>query len=354
MMRLSARSRRALTLAATYVAAGLGGYVAYVLHIPLPWMVGAMLAATLISLGANTPPPPRLARLGGQITIGASVGLNLTPDALQSIVQSAVPILVSALLTIAIGTVIGLLQARIMRTDRATAIFSTVPGGPEEMAVAAQSYGGTGGPVALAQTFRLMSIIIVFPQIILLIGREFDALPPVDVPWSDPLGPVAVIVLALAGGLLARQVRLLNPFFLGAVLAVGALTASGVSLPHLPPVVLAVAQIALGVSLGSMFRRDLIAQGVRLMVTILVTTTLLIALCSVIALFWVAVLGADLAQMLLSNAPGSVTEMAITAAATHLNVPLVAAFHITRIMLILLLLPALMWSLGVGRRSVGG
>jgi uncharacterized membrane protein AbrB (regulator of aidB expression) len=103
---------RVLTLAATYVAAGLGGFVAFWLDIPLPWMVGAMLVASAITLAADTAPPPRLSRVAGQIIIGASVGLNLTPDALQSIIASAVPIAVSALLTIAAGTLIGLAQAR--------------------------------------------------------------------------------------------------------------------------------------------------------------------------------------------------------------------------------------------------
>jgi uncharacterized membrane protein AbrB (regulator of aidB expression) len=44
--------------------------------------------------------------------------------------------------------------------------------------------------------------------------------------------------------------------------------------------------------------------------------------------------GLDWEVLVLGAAPGGVTEMALTAAFLHQNVPLVTAFHLTRIFLI--------------------
>ena len=40
--------------------------------------------------------------------------------------------------------------------------------------------------------------------------------------------------------------------------------------------------------------------------------------------------------MILATAPGSITEMSITAQALHLNVPVVTAFHVVRILLVIM------------------
>ena len=54
-----------------------------------------------------------------------------------------------------------------------------------------------------------------------------------------------------------------------------------------------------------------------------------------VALAWLA--GQNAATMVLGMAPGGVAEMAITAKVLQLGVPLVTAFHVTRLLAVLLL-----------------
>ena len=56
------------------------------------------------------------------------------------------------------------------------------------------------------------------------------------------------------------------------------------------------------------------------------------------ALAWLA--GQNAATLVLGNAPGGIAEMCITAKVLQLGVPLVTAFHVTRLVVLLLATPA--------------
>ena len=136
------------------------------------------------------------------------------------------------------------------------------------------------------------------------------------------------------GALLFRTARFANPYFLGPLAASAALTAAGVELTAPPPAVLAMAQIVLGTSLGSAFRRDLFRSAAPLVLGAFATTLLLVALNTAGALALAWALGADWENFVLGAAPGGVTEMALTANYLDLDVALITGFHLTRIFLI--------------------
>lgn len=334
--------RRAISLLLLHGAAAAGGVVAFRLGLPLAWMIGPMVVTAALTLARDVSAPPRLTRSGGQVVVGTGIGLFLTPAAVQVIAASAVPILLSALLIVLVGCAIGYAQARLARTDLATAVFSCVAGGPAEMASLAVRHGGDGAHAALSQSLRIVLIVFLFPQLLLLQGRQFE-------PFVRTAGDVQpawlalLLTTAVLTGLLARRVRLVNPFFLGPMLASGTLTAAGLHLSAVPPQLLAAAQILLGVSLGAMFRRRLFRSG-RMLFTSLASTALLLVIAIGIAALWGLVFDLPFDTMMLANAPGSVTEMAITAQAMHLDVSLVAAFHMTRVLVTMLLIP-LVWQL---------
>lgn len=299
-----------------------------------------MLLAAASSIVLETPRPPRLTRKAGQVVVGAAIGLYLTPAALQRIAESGVAILLSAVLITIVGVLIGLAQARLSRANLATAIFSCVPGGPMEMANLAAHHGGDPAAAALSQTLRIVAIVLLFPPILLLqdgAGILPQADPPDVVGWGVPV----MLSLAVAAGVAASRIGILNPYFLGPMLGTGALTAAGLHLSDFPEAMIAGAQVLLGVSLGSTFRRSLFASGLGFLGAALLTTLALLAACIALAGGLAVLFEERFPVMLLANAPGSVTEMAITAKATGLDVSLVAAFHMVRILFIMALIAPL-------------
>lgn len=309
--------------------------------IPLPWMIGPIVVAGFLTptTGLNGSTVPL--RMFGQLIIGAAMGLYLAPEAVARIVDSIIPIGLSAALTVLVAFLLGWLQARLLRLDGATAIYSSVPGGPVDMALLAQHHGGDPARTALAQTMRIVLIVVLFPQVLLALGAV-NAPHDVDPIAIGELAPLAVVLLLCIGaGFAAGRIRLLNPFFMGPLLLVGVLTSLGIHLPLVPTWLTAFAQVLLGISIGSMFHRDLFRASAATIGMALLTTLALFGLCIAIAWGLHVAFGLDLAAMILSTAPGGATEMAVTARAMELDVPLVVAFQVFRVILIATLMPLL-------------
>src|SRR5690606_29573404 len=82
-----------------------GGATAQLLRIPLPWMVGPMLAmivARLLTLNVSAPVGGRQA---GQLIIGVAIGLYFTPQVLAQVIYLTPVMLAMGLLAIAVGYV---------------------------------------------------------------------------------------------------------------------------------------------------------------------------------------------------------------------------------------------------------
>lgn len=334
--------RRLAPAAATYAAAAAGGWLAHLAHIPLPWVIGSMLATAGVTLAGLSPRLPQAGRNFGQFVLGMAVGLWFTPEAAAQAAEHVGAMLAAALGTLAAGCLLGVAHARLARSDMTTAFCSSVPGGPAEMAILARHYGAPGAPVAIAQTLRIAALVLIIPPALTwsgVRGPEFYA--PAPIPF-DPAGLALMTALALAAAWAWLRLRIVNAWFLAPTAVAAALTASGVQLSSVPWPMLEVCQVALGASLGAMFERRFLAEARRFLPATLAGTALLIAATSGIALLLARLTGLPPATMILALAPGSVTEMAVTAKVLQLGVPMVTAFHLVRIFLVVLSTPWLL------------
>jgi membrane AbrB-like protein len=345
--------RRVAGMLAVYVVAAGLGYVAFRAGLPIPWMLGALATATFSRLVFQSKRPPRFARIMGQVVVGSGVGLYLSPDALKLILESALPIVLMSVLTVGAAITMAVIQTRLAGVKLATAIFACIPGSPVEMANMAEINKGDPGQVALAQMLRIVAIVTLFPPLLILSGVKFD---PFTKPIAavDPAGLVAMLVMSVAIGWCGVKLRMINPYFLAPMALTGALTALGVHLSGLPSPLLAFAQLMLGVSTGSMFRRSLFRNH-KATTTTLVSTFVLLSASLSIAWLMAHLFDLDIAAMALASAPGSVTEMTLTAKAMHLDVSLIAAFHLFRVFFIMALVPVLfgaaVWIAGGGHKK---
>ena len=96
-------------------------------------------------------------------------------------------------------------------------------------------------------------------------------------------------------------------------------------------------QCLLGCALGARFNRDFLRGAPRFVGA--VVATVLGAIVVAVAFGWLLALVAGLnpATISLGMAPGGIAEMCITAKVLQLGVPFVTAFHVTRLVVLLLL-----------------
>lgn len=331
-----------LRLLPIYLGAALCGAVLESLRVPLPWMIGALVFSMTLSMSGVRISPPVITRIIGQMSIAASVGLSFTPAAVAIVATMLFPMLLSAIATILAGLLAALVLMRLARVDAVSAMLASVPIGPVETATLAQDHGVPAAPIVFAQTFRIVALIIVIPPLLIWIdGTVSDPSAALrEMPWRAE-GALLLAAAALAGGFVGRLLGLSNPYFLGPLGGAAAAAAFSLPITALPYPMLAAAQVLLGVFLGATFDRAFLA-GARAFIPAAMTATLvLMALCAALGLALVPWTGEAWAVMILATAPGSITEMALTAKVLQQGVAVVTAFHVLRVMIMMPMAPAI-------------
>ena len=321
---------------AIMAGAVLFGFLAMWLNFPLPWMLGALVFAGTVRLLDFPVRVPVQTRQLGQVLVASSVGLSFTPEALQLVGALAIPMILAAVLTIVLSFGVALALMKLTGVGASTAILATLPMGPVESAVLAAKHGTAPGPVVFAQTMRIVLLVVLIPPLIVYL--DASGVDPVEVlrsqAWTGT-GAALLFAFGLAGALFLRIIRMSNPFFLGALGGAALAAVFDLPLSSYPYVVLAGAQIFLGIWLGSVIDRDLVRNARGFLPGSILTSILMIILCAIMGLGLTWMTGQPWQVMVLATAPGSVTEMALTAKILQDGLAVVTAFHIVRIFIIL-------------------
>ncbi|MEM6498360.1 MAG: AbrB family transcriptional regulator [Pseudomonadota bacterium] len=325
---------------AMLAAATAAGYLATLIGMPLPWMIGPLLLAVLMGVGEVQVPRHRHYRPLGQLIVATAVGLYFTPQALTETINNAWFMVGAAVLTIAAGIVTAIILRRLAQCDGTVAFFAAMPGGPAEMSVLAEKWGADPAPVVFSQTLRIVFIVLFIPPLLMLAGGYSIPLvrPAQDI---DPAGLAALYALAAAGTFVFRKVGVPNCNFLGPLAIGAAISALGFHFSDVPSPLLAAGQVLLGVSLGAQFSRAQIRRDARFAWAATITTLALLVLTASVALGLWLVTDKPFGGYFLATAPGSVTEMALTAKLLGQGVALVTAYHLVRIFIVIPLAPLL-------------
>jgi membrane AbrB-like protein len=158
------------------------------------------------------------------------------------------------------------------------------------------------------------------------------------IPWRVD-GALLLVAVAIAGGVIGKWVGLSNPYFIGPLASSALAAAFSLPITGLPYPLLAAAQILLGVFLGATFDRAFLAGARSFIPAALASTLVLMALCGALGLALVPWTGEAWAVMILSTAPGSITEMALTAKVLQQGVAVVTAFHVLRVVIMMPMAP---------------
>ena len=324
------RSLLALAIGAT------AGYLCAWLHTPIPWMLGPLFSLAILRVAGVDVGVPTPVRYGGQWIIGTSLGLYFTPSVVREVAGLWYLLAAGAVFAVAVGYVSALALARMSGLDRTTALFASVPGGAAEMAVLGERFGARVDRVAAAQSVRILIVVAIIPAIYTLVGVH-GADPYVQgAKTFVPMGFVWLMMATAAGGLVFQRFRVPNAFVLGSLAVAIPLTAMEVDLSAMPQIASNIGQCLLGCALGSRFQRDFLQGAHRFVGAVVVSVLLAIALSAVFGIGLAVASGLHPATLVLGTAPGGIAEMCITAKVLQLGVPLVTAFQVARLIVILL------------------
>lgn len=330
-------TQQAARIAGGLAASTAGGALCAWAGIPLPWMIGsmvAMAAAQMLGAGFRLLPGSRDA---GFVVVGVTLGLYFTAPVVAEVSRHWPWFVALGFAAHAVGTVSALVLARLSGTDRATAYFGSMPGGASDMAMLGEQFGAAPDRVAFAHSLRMLCVVTLFPIGITVAGfSATEEYKPVLVAF-DAGGLALLLAFGTVAGLLARKLRAPTAFMLAPLLLTIALTWSGITLSSMPTLLVNAAQVVLGAALGSRFDRSFLAAAPRFVASLAASVTLTLVLAATVGALIGWGSGIYLGSALLAAAPGGIAEMAITARVLKIGVAYVTAAHVVRYTIVVLL-----------------
>ena len=301
------------------------------LRLPLPWMIGPLLAMAACNFaGARLRAPPA-GRAAGQVVIGTALGLYFTPLVGREVVAHW-PLL---FLAAAIAILVALLGAYVLRllgaVDATTAFFASVPGGAAEMAILGERYHARVDRIALAQSLRILIVVIAIPFALTYSGAhgaEIHESIAVPFRWH---GMFLLLAIAAGAATILHRARMPNAFFFGPLAAGILLSVNEVQLSSLPAPLTNAAQLLIGCALGARFERRSLESAPRYVCAVLVSVVVAMLVAAGFAWGIARAAGLPVPSLILAMAPGGIAEMCITAKVLQLGVPLVTAAHVVRV-----------------------
>lgn len=317
--------------------ATVGALAAVKLGMPLPWMIGALLATAISKMVGSPACSHKVFRNGGQWVIGASLGLYFTPEMLRLIALNLPFILAGTVFALGLGG----MGAWILRTlggaDFKTAWFASAIGGASEMTTLAERNHARADLVASAHSLRMLMVVVIIPfafQALDIHGSDASQLSRSG--FFDPGGLLLLILLTSVMGLVFQRFSLPNPWVLGPLLVTALLTSQEVVFTYLPVEMTNLGQLLIGWSLGDKFGSDFFRRAPRYLSVVALANALNILLAFCFGYVVSLLSGIAFPTLVLGTSPGGIAEMAITAKVLMLGAPVVTAFHVIRMVGVLL------------------
>ncbi len=306
------------------------------LNTPLPWLIGPLFATAGARMAGVRLHCPVQVRQAGQWAIGTALGLYFTPAVLATLVSYIGFIAAGVVFAMALGAACGWMLQRLAGTDPTTAFFAMAVGGASEMAVQGERHGAAVDRVAAAHSLRLMMVVAIVPFCFKFSGvHGLDLyVPGARIVHYDGLLLLALLTSMCALGL--QRMHWPNAWVIGPLLMTIALTAFEVHLSALPEWAVHFGQLFIGVALGTRFSPEFLRTAPRYMASVGLASTLAMLLAAGFGLALAALSGIHPATAILATAPGGIAEMSLTAKNLQLGVPVVTAFHVTRMVTLVL------------------
>jgi membrane AbrB-like protein len=324
--------------------------VFYQLGLPLAWMLGPMCLTTAAAIGGARIEVPMPLR-GVMIAIlGALLGGAFTPEVLAQAYRwlGALGVMVGFVAVVTALAAVWL--RRVGRLDPITAYCSATPGGLVVMTILGGQGGGDPRTIPLIHSTRILLVVFLVPLYLhYVLGLEVPSTAGFDAgrPHASLLELAILSACAGVGYGLSRvfnstNVQLILPMLLSAGVHIAGLVEG-----QAPLVLVAVAQLVMGSSIGARFVGIRFGElGKPVLLSIGSSIGMLVLAAAVSTLFADA-LSVVPAALMLALAPGGLAEMALLALAINVDTAFVSTMQIGRILLVVVATPLIMRWLGL-------
>jgi membrane AbrB-like protein len=203
-----------------------------------------------------------------------------------------------------------------------------------DMAAIAEHRGGNPSAVSVVHAIRVALVVLSVPLLVFAFGEHGTAVHVATTHRDDLFSVALAILLGYIAARLFGMTHFPNPWLIGGVLFGGLLGVTELFVVSFPRLVVIVSQLAIGLSLGARFERELLLRLPRVAFGAVIATIFLILATAAGAWLLSNLTDLPYSVSFLSMAPAAITEMALTAQAMNVDAQVVTAFHVMRIALV--------------------
>ncbi|WP_164738328.1 AbrB family transcriptional regulator [Frigidibacter oleivorans] len=333
-------------VALTLGLAAAGGFAAQALGLPLPFMLGSLLAvagAALAGLRLAGRPPhvPLQLRAIAIPVIGVSIGGAFRPEIFAE-ARHWWPSLVCLVIFIPVAHQIGYRALKASgRVDAPTAYFGSAPGGLLETIQMGEEMGADIPMLTMLQFLRLILTVVLVPiGFAILTGHAVGSAGGATLGGGTlPLGLQDVAILFAAGAIgcwAGMRIGMPAGLVTGPLVLSAAAHLAGLTQTVPPQWMIAATQTVIGTTLGMRFagvRMQSLLLALRLA---LVNFGVMMAMALVIGITFAPLVQEPATAVMLAFAPGGLAEMSLVAVSLQISVIYVTLHHVLRIVLAVL------------------
>ena len=313
-----------------------GGFVAYNIGIPLPWMLGPLFiigffCALKFEIKLPKNPLPLVRAL-----LGCVIGSNFTNEIFVNINQIGKSLYILPFFVVLMILSTYFVLKIIMNYDKKTSLIGSMPGGLNEMVLLVSEIGGNERIVTLLNTTRIIMVVTIASILTHLFTEDFINETSEILYFSNLDDLIFIFIISIIGFFVGKILSIPGYSIIGPMLLSSFLHAFGFI--NITPniVLIIVIQIYLGSNLGLYFK------GINLQeflgpIKAGVLSTLISFIPLSLFLYFLNFLGFDLLSLILSYAPGGQAEMCILTLSIGGDIVFVSIHHVFRVFFVIIM-----------------
>ena len=329
---LNAGSAKALAISLTVGA--VGGTLFQLSGLPLAWMLGPLIANLVASSRGVKVAVPEPLRNVFLAVMGLVLGSQVTPQLAHRVLDWPVSAAL-LLLGVAASTAVAAAWYRRCGFDPVSAWFGASPGAMTAMILLGEKCGGDPQRIAVAQSLRIILVILFLPPLFWAYEGGGEGIGPVHSSFEHGWMLLMIPLLLPLG----RWLRIPSPALLAPLLAAALLSGVDIASFALPEWGMNLMLWVLGSAIGSRFKGMTRKLFGRYLWQSGVATLLALLVLALFAELIHQLLGVGRDVALLALAPGGIGEMAILAVALNIDPVFVAFHHLLRMVTLMIIAP---------------
>jgi len=323
----------------------IGGTVFYLCHLPLAWLLGAMIGTlAYVKLSKQTPKLLFSFRTYGLIPIGYTIGEHFNKQTLLDMVTHLPSMLLMTVGLILFSLLLAVVTNKLTHSNLKSTIAGSIPGGLTQMiAISSEIKGIDLTVVTIIQVCRIITVIMLVPFVvyspILHAGSTVSVAAGAPVSWLI----LPFMAIAFIAGIIAKKCKFPTPFMLGPLIVIAILLLAGVNVPTIPTPIIAAAQLLIGIDLGLQMKFGKIENKSRFLVVSVISSIVLVSFTFLLSAILLGIEeNISLLTAFIGLAPGGMAEMAILGQAVHADLTIITTYQLFRLLFILFIVPIIM------------